>query len=616
MEKNAVMASEIIKGVGGKDNIDSLIHCATRLRFTLRDTGMANKTKIENIPGVLKVVQTAGQFQVVVGNAVPDVYREIVNIASLDGKEPSQNLSKDKAPLLERAIDVVSAIFSPIIGVLAGAGIIKGFLLIFTTFGLLDKATGTYQILNAASDSVFFFLPVVLAITASKKFGANQMVSVIVGLSLLYPGLVTFMASGEPISFLSIPVLAGTYSSTVIPSIIAVWVLSYLERFLNKFIPEVMKLLLVPAISLSLIVPLTLIMFGPFGIYVGNIVSTAYNFLYEVSPVVAGIFVGGGWTVLVVFGLHKVLVPIGLNDIATLGYTTIFAFAAPANFAQSGAALGVAMKLKNKKMKSVAMTACFAASLGITEPAIYGFNLKYKKPMIMAVISGAIGGIIVGLAGSRAIAAAVPGLMTLPIFVGPGFIGIIIAILAAFLLAFLTTLMWKFEMPDDKEEIAEESTEVVNAEFKEAIIDSPVNGLVRPLVEVNDEAFSSEALGKGIAFIPSEGKIYAPCEGHLMSVHSAGHAIGIKTKEGIELLIHIGIGTVKLKGKYFNVKVKELDEIKAGDLLVEFELDNISKAGYDIDTMLIVTNSFEYTSVDVFGEGQLNVSDPILKITK
>ncbi|WP_339307515.1 beta-glucoside-specific PTS transporter subunit IIABC [Paenibacillus sp. FSL R5-0519] len=615
MKNKKDMAKEIIELVGGESNINSLIHCATRLRFTLKDRTNVKKSELSKLPGVLTVVETAGQFQVVVGNIVGEVYKEIMEQTSLGDGAGSDN-SGSKGSILERAIDVVSSIFSPIIGVLAGAGIIKGILLILTQTELLQKTTGTYQILNAASDSVFYFLPVVLAITASKKFGTNQMVSVIIGLSLLYPGLVTFMASGEHLTFLSIPVLSGTYASTVIPSIIAIWVLSYLERFLIRIIPDVLKLLLVPAISLSVIVPLTLLIFGPFGIYVGNVVSSGYNYMYEVSPLIAGLFVGGGWTILVMFGLHKVLVPIGLNDIATLGYTTIFAFAAPANLAQSGAALGVALKLKNKKMKSVATSASLAASLGITEPAIYGFNLKYKAPMIIAVISGSIGGIIVGIAGSKAYAAAVPGLMTLPIFFGPGFIGIIISIVTAFVVAFVVTLLWKFKMEDDiPEEILGNSVEATTSTFQEVIIDAPLSGTVMPLTEVNDEAFASEALGKGTAITPSIGSVYAPCDGEIVSVHSGGHAIGIRNKEGVELLIHIGIGTVKLKGKYFTVHIKEGDIIKHGDLIVQCELEKIKAEGFDTTTMLIVTNGFNYSTIDVISHGEVQANDALLKIS-
>nr|WP_154983599.1 beta-glucoside-specific PTS transporter subunit IIABC [Paenibacillus xylanexedens] len=615
MKNKKEMAKEIIALVGEESNINSLIHCATRLRFTLKDRSIVKKSELSKLPGVLTVVETAGQFQVVVGNVVGEVYKEIMEQTSL-GDGVDSNDSGSKGSILERAIDVVSSIFSPIIGVLAGAGIIKGILLILTQTDLLQKATGTYQILNAASDSVFYFLPVVLAITASKKFGTNQMVSVIIGLSLLYPGLVTFMASGESLTFLSIPVLSGTYASTVIPSIIAIWVLSYLERFLIRIIPDVLKLLLVPAISLSVIVPLTLLIFGPFGIYVGNVVSSGYNYLYEVSPLLAGLFVGGGWTILVMFGLHKVLVPIGLNDIATLGYTTIFAFAAPANLAQAGSALGVALKLKNKKMKSIATSASLAASLGITEPAIYGFNLKYKAPMIIAVISGSIGGIIVGIAGSKAYAAAVPGLMTLPIFFGPGFIGIIISIVTAFLVAFGVTLLWKFKMEDDiPEEMLENSAEAATSPFQEVIIDAPISGTVIPLTDVKDEAFASEALGKGSAITPSVGTVYSPCDGEIVSVHSGGHAIGIRNKEGVELLIHIGIGTVKLKGKYFTVHVKEGDIIKHGDLIVQCELEKIKAEGFDTTTMLIVTNGFNYSTIDVISHGEVRANDALIKIS-
>ncbi|MCM2989399.1 beta-glucoside-specific PTS transporter subunit IIABC [Bacillus safensis] len=593
------LAAQILERVGGQENIQSFYHCSTRLRLRLKDDRKASKDQVSSLEGVIQVVQGGGEFQVVIGSSVSEVHDELNQLTTGDFQEettPHLEQRKGFKNRFNQAVDIISGIFTPIIGALAGAGIIKGILVILSTTGVLNNQEGSYRILNAAADSVFYFLPIVIALTASRKFKADTIISVIIGAALLYPDLVTLMASGESITFFTVPVLPGVYSSTVIPIIIAIWVLSKLEKFLKRVTPDVIKILVVPALSLAIIVPLTLIVFGPVGNYLGYLLSSSYAFMYHLSPAVAGAFLGGTWAILVIFGLHKVLVPVGINDIARSGQTTIFVFSAAANFAQAGAALGIFFKLKDKKQKSLAGTASLTALFGITEPAIYGFTLKYKKPMIAAVIGGAIGGIITGIAGSRAIAAASPGLMTLPIFFGDGFIGLLIGITVAFLISLLLTIIFGFEEQGDRAEVNQQKESKTTSHHESTdkeILVAPLSGSLISLEKVNDPVFSSKSMGDGFAIIPSEGKLYAPVDGVVATVFPTGHAIGLRGHDGVEILMHVGLETVNLQGKHFSVKVKPDQEVQKGDVLLEFDLEEIIKAGYDSTTPIVITNSQE-----------------------
>ena len=435
MAKYDQLIADVVANVGGIDNITSATHCFTRLRLILKDPAKADKGALEALPKVLKVVEANGQTQVVIGNEVSAVYDEmVVAYPAIAGGSVDEKVEEEgeQGPAWQKVLNTIASVFTPTIPALAGAGVIKGILVLCTTLGVLSNATGTYQILNAAADAVFYFMPIILAYTASKVFKCDAVISMTIGAALLYPNLVSFMAENEAVSFLGIPVVNTAYGSSVIPSILAVWAYSYLERWLNKVIPAVMKSVVVPMISLLVMVPLTLLVFGPFGNYTSVAVGNFFQMITSFSPLLAGAFFGGVYSILVMFGMHRALVPIGINEVSTLGSTTLWAFTGPSNFSQAGAALGTALRLKDKEMRSVALSAALTALFGITEPALYGVNLKYKRPMIAVVAAGAVGGAIAGVGGAKAYAVAIPSILTLPTFFGEGFAAFCIAIAVAF----------------------------------------------------------------------------------------------------------------------------------------------------------------------------------------
>lgn len=442
------LAKDILRLVGGTENIVEVTHCFTRLRFKLADETKADKDAIKALDKVTGVVEAGGQFQIVIGTQVADVYADV---EALLGSKSKSAVQTETAPAekqkfsVKAAINALASIFTPTIPALAGAGIIKGLLVLFTTWAILDKSGSTYQILNAASDAVFYFMPIILGYTSAKKFGCDPVIAMAVGGSLIYPSLVSYMAEAESVTFLGLPVIVTTYSSTVIPIILATYVYSWLEKGLNKILPAMVRSVLCPAISLFIMVPATLMIFGPFGNYASTLIGNLFTAVTAFSPLLAGAFFGGLYSILVMFGMHRALVPIGINEVATLGSTALWAFTGPANFAQAGAALGVFLRVKDKKMKSVAISACVTALCGITEPALYGVNLKYKRPMIAVVVAGAVGGAIAGIGGARAYAVAIPSLLTLPAFLGAGFMAFVISIVVAFVLACVLTVVMGFD---------------------------------------------------------------------------------------------------------------------------------------------------------------------------
>ncbi|MCM3701304.1 beta-glucoside-specific PTS transporter subunit IIABC [Paenibacillus macerans] len=611
------LAERIVHYVGGRDNIQSLIHCATRLRFTLKDDSKADKSNIEKLDGVISVVRSGGQFQVIVGNAVADVYKLIVGIAHLESKSESSEStgSKKEGSPLGKAIDLISSIFSPLLTVLAGAGLLKGLLTLATNFHWLDPAGGTYKLLYAAADSFFYFLPVFLAITAARKFEANQFIAVTIAGALIYPDIVALKTAGTSINFLGIPVILMQYSSTVIPIILSVWVLSYLEKFLKSKLHESIRTLFVPVICLIVMVPLTYLAIGPIGTYAGTGLASAISWLYNLNPIIAGFALGALFQVLVIFGVHWGLIPVMLNNIAKYGRDSLSPLYGPAVISQAGASLGVFLKTKNKKLKSLSLSAFITGVFGVTEPAIYGVTLKLKKPFIVACISGGIGGAIAGGYHASAVALVPKSILTFPAFVGPGFIGYAIGFGTAFVLSVILTYLVGFDDP------VEENTDTVPAGstargataierqqasdlqiYEKQEILSPLKGRIIPLTEMEDEAFASLAMGKGAAILPSEGKLYAPADGTVALVFRTGHAYSVVTEDGAELLIHIGVNTVKLKGQYFISHVKQGDTVKAGDLLAEFDVEAIRAAGYDTTTPIIVSNTASFMDVLVMKE--------------
>ncbi|MHA6529472.1 beta-glucoside-specific PTS transporter subunit IIABC [Paenibacillus sp. BAC0078] len=597
---NKDLSKQIITLVGGESNVNSVFHCATRLRFKLKDSGKADKAALEKTPGVITVVESSGQFQVVIGNNVGQVYDQIMKETSLqDADRNGKDDESESTGVLGKAVDIISSIFSPILGALAGAGVLKGLLALILSLKWISNTSGTYLILNAASDSVFYFLPVFLAITAARKFKANQFVSVAIAGALIYPAVIAAVGAPDKLGFLGIPIVLINYSSSVIPIILAVWVQSYIEKWFRSIIHESVRNILVPMFALLIVIPLTFLAFGPVGSLISEGLASGYTWLYNLSPLVAGAIAGAFWQVFVIFGVHWGFVPIMLSNIATLGYDTMLPILAAAVLSQAGAVFGVFLKSKNSQLKALAGSSTLSAVFGITEPTIYGVTLKFKKPFIYACISGAVGGAIIATGGSRAIAFALPGLLALPTYFGTGFAWTAIGIVVAFVLAMILVFVLGFDDPE--EEAAQKPSEPVvkqeGTRIDKELIVSPLSGKLLPLDSTPDEAFASGAMGKGIVIEPSSGVLTSPVNGVVTTVFPTGHAIGITSEGGAELLIHVGVNTVKLKGQHFNKKVKEGERVEQGQLLLEFDVEAIRAAGFVTATPVIVTNSAGYLDV-------------------
>ncbi|MEK5375159.1 beta-glucoside-specific PTS transporter subunit IIABC [Paenibacillus sp. FSL P2-0173] len=617
---NEKLAKEIVHLVGGEKNVISLVHCATRLRFVLKDEAKADKGKLEKTDGIITVKQSGGQFQVVVGNKVPEVYNAIGKVSNILNETGKEDHSAKGNKGFGAVIDVISSIFAPLLGVMAGSGILKGLLLIASNLGWLLPKDTTYMILYAAADSLFYFLPLLLAVTTARKFGGNIFVALTIAGGLLYPTIVTLKTEGTPTDFFGIPIVMMSYSSTVIPIILAVIVMSKLEKWCNRVIHESVKNFITPLILLVIMLPLTLIVFGPVGVYVGNAIATALVAAFSFSPLLAGAILGACWQLLVIFGVHWGLVPVFINNIAVNGRDGIKPSAAASIFAQTGAAFGVMLKTKNKKLKTLAGSATLTALFGITEPAVYGVTLPLKRPFIAGIIGGAIGGAIIGQAGTQAFASGAPGLLTLPIFYGPGgqgFPGLILGITVSFLVSAILTYILGFEDPVEAEETtdnsATESTSPTDVSNEEVL--SPIEGTVVALTEVPDPAFASEAMGKGIAIQPTTGRVVAPFDGTITVAFKKKHALAIVSPHGAEVLIHVGVDTVKLDGKYFTSHIKEGDEVKAGDLLLEFDVEQIRAEGYPTITPVIITNSSQYVEILPIAQGEVTEQSPLLKLS-
>ena len=594
------LAKDIIKNVGGKENINSLTHCITRLRFKLKDESKANTDILKKMDGVVTVVKSGGQYQVVIGNHVPDVYADVCAIAGL-GDGSSSEESGEKMNPLNRFIDVVSGVFQPILGVLCATGMIKGVNAILLATKLVTDTSGTYIVLNSIGDCLMYFFPIFLGFTAAKKFKLNQFLGIAVGAAMVYPTITAL--AGTTIHFLGIPVVmpSSGYSSTVIPVIAAVYVASKVEKMFKKLIPDVVKTFLVPFCTLLVVVPLTFIVIGPITSTAGDLLGSVTSAIYNFSPIVAGLFIGGFWQVFVMFGLHWGLVPIAFNNLAVLGYDSVLAVSVPVCFAQVGVVIAIMLKAKNKKLKSLCVPAIISGIFGITEPAIYGVTLPRKKPFILSCIGGAITGGVVGFFGCKGYSAGATGVFALPSYINPAGIdsslyGMAIAMVVGLVAGF--ALMFFFGKLDPEDLTDGQVVETVEKTImKEEILTSPIKGTVKPLSEVKDEAFASGLLGKGVAIEPKEGKVIAPADGTLTTLFPTLHALGITTDSGAEILIHVGMDTVKLEGKYFTAKAKQGDKIKKGDVLLEFDIKEIKKAGYSLESPVIITNFDKYLDI-------------------
>lgn len=618
-----ITAKELVKELGGNSNINNVTHCATRLRFILKDESKIDSDRVKKIPGVITVVQAGGQYQVVIGNHVKDAFDFVMELVTIDASQAEANPA-NKAGVFSRIIDVISSIFAPFLYTLAACGILQGILGIFVALNAIDTAGGTYQILNFISWTAFTFLPVLIAVTAAKKFGMNVYTAVVIACALVCPDYINMVNAGDPVYFLGIRVQLLSYTSSVIPIILTVWAASYVQKFFDKHLPIVVRNLFSPMFTITLMVPLTLLVVGPVGNAVGGAIGGAYNFLYGLSPIIAGIVVGGLWEVLVIFGVHWGITPVTVGNYASLGYDTFTGLQASAVFAQAGATLGVFLKTKDRDMKGVSASAAVTGLFGITEPAIYGVNLRLKKPMICGCIAGAVGGAAGGAFNAVSWGYNMPGIATIPAYFKAGhtsqFLGFLLSIIISFVLGTVLTWIVGFKedlpMPEaaasNEPKIPEASEETEKAS-EELILGSPVKGHVIPVSQVKDEVFASRTMGDGVGIIPAEGKVYAPCDGTIQVVFPTGHAVGISSGD-TEALIHIGINTVELNGKGFTAHVQQGQTVKKGELLVAFDRDFIESNGYDPTVVFIVTEKKDSQNLEICSDRDVNCQDTVIRV--
>ncbi len=614
------LAQEIIQQVGGEQNVHSLVHCATRLRFVLKDRTKANKDALSQTAGVISVVESGGQFQVVIGNNVPKVYAEIMNIANIEAGD-----TKDlpKASVINRAIDFLAGSFTPMIGVMAGSGILKGVLAILSVAGWIDPQSGTYLVLDATASATFYFLPVFLAFSSSQKLKTSPYIAVGVATALLYPSLVEIASNGKDLVLFGFDVAVMTYTYSVIPILLAVWAQSYVQRFFEKIWHESVRNFFAPACTLAVVVPLTLLIIGPIGSGIGHALASALSWMMEVSPVLTGLFVGGIWQVLVIFGVHWSVVPIMINNMAVIGFDVIAPLTGAAVLGQAGATFAVFLKSRNKEIKSLAGSTAFSGVLGITEPLIYGITLRFKKPFIYGVVGGAIGGAVMALSTVKMFAFGFSGLLLYPVLIGPesSLLFYSFGLATAFLVGCILTYLFGYNddmLPKSANNVepttTSENTVVHTIPLEKFSLISPLEGEVHKLSSIEDPMFSSEALGKGVAILPTKGELTSPVNGIISSIFPTKHAYNIVSDDGLEILIHIGIDTVKLGGKHFKTLVTEGEHISAGQRLALFDIAAITQAGYSVMTPVIITNSEHFLDVIVTAEPHIAQNEPLIKV--
>ena len=625
MSKYENLAKEILENVGGKENINSLTHCVTRLRFRLKDESKANDEALKNNPGVVTVMKSAGQYQVVIGNHVPLVYADVCELAGISN---GTQQVEEEAPqgLFNKLIDIISGCFQPILGPLCAAGIIKGLnaLLVFI-LGSSFNNSGTYMILNAIGDSIFNFLPIILGYTAAKKFNVNVIVGMIIGATLCYPTIQTdtLSAAGKAIGtlpfigsyytkFIGIPFVSGNYTSTVVPVICIVALAAQIQKIAKKFVPEMLQNFFVPFFVLIISLPIGLLVIGPVVSLLTTVLSNMFAGLYAFSPIVTAFVIGALWQCLVIFGLHWALVPMAMVNIGNLGYDTILPGMLGTTFAATGVLAAMYLKLKDENKKALAIPGVISAFCGVTEPAIYGFLLPEKTPFVFSCIGGAVGGAIMGTVAVKQYVIGGLGIFSVVNFISPkgnatGMIVSLIAGAVSLVVGFVLTMI--FYKTNDQQV---ENKEVTKLE--EETILAPIKGEIKPIEESSDAAFASGALGKGVVILPEEGKVYAPVTGTVTVLFPSLHAIGITSDAGVELLIHIGINTVQLNGERFTAHIKQGDQIKQGQLLVEFDMNKIKEAGYTLETPVLVTNYADLKEVKNTNASSVQLQETLMEV--
>lgn len=618
------LAKEILNSVGGRDNVNSLTHCITRLRFKLKDESKAQDEVLKSMEGVVTVMKSAGQYQVVIGNQVQDVYEQIVPLLHAEQSQTVQSAEKEK--LLDRFVDIISGIFQPILGIMAACGMIKGVNMLFMTLGLYAETSGGYRIINAIGDALFTFLPLFLGYTSAKKFGLKPMVGLVIGGIMCYPGIQSSALSGslEPlytmfegtmfaspvyIDFFGIPVISMDYTSTVIPVIFIVYFASKCEKLFSKIVPDLVKFFFVPMLTLLVALPIGFLLIGPVATFGSKIIAETIISIRNVSPMLAGGLVGLTWQILVIFGLHWGFIPVYINNIVTNGYDNVMMPFFACTFATSAVILVIMMKTKDRKMKELCLPNFISGIFGVTEPGIYGILLPLKKPFIISCIAGGIGGAFYGFCNFRKFSMGGMGIFEFPAMMEPdgSWGNLLVAgsgVLLTMLVAVILMLLFYKEKDCDESNRAIIDTDKDAASMKnettlleDIAVWSPVKGEVLELQQVEDAAFSAGILGKGCAIVPTEGEIYAPVDGVLTTLFPTKHALGITSDDGVEVLIHIGLNTVQLNGEGFTAHVQQGARVSRGQHLLSFDLADVKSKGYCLQTPVIITNTKDYLEI-------------------
>ncbi len=625
------VAKKILQRVGGKENVVSLVHCMTRLRFVLKDESIVDDEAVKRTKGVMGIMKKAGQYQIIIGNDVGNVFAELNKLGNFSNEAPKKaEAKKEKQNLFSVLMDTISGIMAPVIPAIIGAAMIKVLLTLLPMIGVLGTEGYTYQLLSVMGDGAFFFMPVLIAISASKKFGTNMYYAASIALIMLHPNFISLMSgakeAGETVRFLNfIPVAYASYSYSVIPIILAVWSLKYVEKLVDRITPVVTKNFLKPMLVVLFEAPIALIVLGPLGAILGNGLSTIVYAIHDKLGFIAIGLVAGVYPFVVMAGMHHAFTPIKLGMIATTGFENFICIGELcSNMAQGAASLAVSIKSKNKDFKQIAGSSAFSALFaGITEPALYGVTVRLKRPLLGACIGGTIGGLFGGFFQMKCYGIATPAIVTIVQYVEEGkpssLLIAALTILVTVAATFVITMILGFEDVVDEEEndldlMVEEQETVLLPEDLQITIASPLNGACIPLGEVNDATFAQEILGKGIAVVPETGVVYAPFDGKVEAMFDTGHAVGLVSDDGVELLIHVGIDTVNLKGQYFHPQKKAGDVIQKGDVLIEFERQEILDAGYEITTPVIVANSEKYAKIKAVSGEHITAMKPLLQI--
>ncbi|MGB4779893.1 glucose PTS transporter subunit IIA [Microbacterium sp.] len=602
--------ARILEEVGGPGNVESLTHCATRLRFVLHDPSKADLQTLSNLPGILRAQNAGGQTQVVVGGKVEQYHADIQQMLGGRAATRSASPARKKENVFSRVIAFIASLFTPLLPALVGAGMIKALVTILQTTGVLDPATPLYTVLSIMGDGVFYFLPVFLAITTAKRVDTNPYLAMVLAVAVLHPTWTALVTAGQADgrtteTVLGIPVLLMSYSSTVIPIVLGVIVLKWVVVFFTRIIPEAIRVVFVPTLSLLVVIPLLLVVVGPAGNYLGQGIATGIGWLFANVGWFAQTVLSGLRPVLVIFGLHTTFVPISIQEIAANGATALLVGAFVANLAQAGAAVGLSVLLRDKE-RSGAAAAGFTAFFGITEPAIYGYNLRYKFPFFLSCVAAALAGTVFGILQVKATAFVLPNLLGVGVLEGnTNLVVIVLVLVGAAVVSAVLTIAYGLTigrvglraklteaLASDVDDVAEDTSreDVEAAHTGRTAVMSPMNGVVLPLSAVPDKLFAEGVLGNGVAIDPSDGAVVSPVDGTVVTVTTTKHAVGLRTTTGVELLLHVGIDTVKLNGRGFTVKVTPGQDVKVGDELLTVDLQTVREAGYSTITPVVIVD--------------------------